>query len=204
MRIFGLTGGIASGKSLVAARLAQLGAVVVDADALSRDAVAPGSPGLAAIAEEFGPGVLDEQGGLDRAAMGALVFADPGARGRLNAIVHPEVRRLGELRIAEAGAADPDAIVVYDIPLLVEAGPARREPFEGVIVVVAGEDERVRRMVEHRGHTVEEARARIGSQATDAQRLEIATHVIDNTGGVDETLAAVDALWRELAASGPA
>ena len=204
MRIFGLTGGIASGKSLVASRLAELGAVVVDADVLSRDAVAAGSPGLAAIAEAFGPGVLDEHGGLDRAAMGALIFTDPDARGRLNAIVHPEVRRLGDVRIAEAEAGDPDAIVVYDIPLLVESGPARREPFEGVIVVVADEDERVRRMVEHRGLSEAEARARIAAQATDAQRLEIATHVIDNAGGVDDTLAAVDALWLELTGGPPA
>lgn len=200
MRVYGLTGGIASGKSLVAERLGLLGAVIVDADLLSREAVRIGSPGLAAIRAEFGDSVLTDDGALDRAAMGALIFTDPSARARLNTIVHPEVRRLGEERIANARADDPDAIVVYDIPLLVEAGPARREGFDGVIVVTADEDERVRRMVEHRGMRDEDARARIAAQATDEERLAIATHVVDNTGAMAETLAAVDRLWADLSA----
>jgi len=204
MRIFGLTGGIASGKSLVAARLAEHGAVIVDGDVLSREAVAVGSPGLAAIAAAFGPGVIAADGSLDRAAMGAIVFSDAAARARLNAIVHPEVGRLGDERIAAAAAADPDAVIVYDIPLLAEAGPERRAPFEGVVVVTADLDERVRRMVEHRGMTEQDARARIAAQATDDERLAIATHVIDNSGGIEATLAAVDALWSELAAPRPA
>jgi dephospho-CoA kinase len=199
MRVFGLTGGIASGKSLVAERLAGLGAVIVDADVLSREAVAVGSRGLDAIRATFGDGVIAADGTLDRAAMGAIVFADPEARARLNAIVHPEVRRLGEERVAAAAAVDPDAIVVYDIPLLVEAGPARREGFDGVIVVTADEAERVRRMVEHRGMTEQDALARIAAQATDEQRLAIATHHIDNSGATTRTIEAVDRLWRELA-----
>lgn len=200
MRVYGLTGGIASGKSLVAERLGELGAVIVDADVLSREAVRVGSPGLTAIRAEFGDAVLTDDGALDRAAMGALIFTDPSARARLNAIVHPEVRRLGDEWIADARDADPDAIVVYDIPLLVEAGPARREGFEGVIVVAADEDERVRRMVEHRGMREEDARARIAAQATDAERLAIATHVVNNTGSRADTLAAVDRLWADLSA----
>ena len=200
MRVYGLTGGIASGKSLVAERLGELGAVIVDADVLSREAVRIGSPGLAAIRAEFGPALLADDGALDRAAMGALIFTDPSARARLNAIVHPEVRRLGDERIAAARDDDPDTIVVYDIPLLVEAGPARREGFDGVIVVAADEDERVRRMVEHRGMSEADARARIAAQATDEERLAIATHVVDNTGSRGDTIAAVDRLWADLSA----
>ena len=200
MRVFGLTGGIASGKSLVADRLSQLGAVIVDADLLSRAAVEPGSVGLAAIEAEFGPDVLTSAGDLDRARLGALIFADPSARERLNAIVHPEVRRLGEAQIAEAAADDPDVIVIYDIPLLVEAGPARREPFHGVIVVTADVEERVRRMVDDRGMTEQDALARIAAQATDEERLAIATHHIDNAGSPAHTLNQIDRLWRELSA----
>ena len=200
MRVYGLTGGIASGKSLVAERLRQLGAVIVDADLLARDAVAVGSPGLAAIAAEFGDEVMTEDGALDREAMGAMIFADPAARERLNAIVHPEVRRLGELQIAEAAAADPDAIVIYDIPLLVEAGPARRDGFDGVIVVAADETERIRRMVEYRAMSEDAARARIAAQATDEQRLAIATHVVENSGSPAHALNQIDRLWKQLAA----
>ena len=200
MRVFGLTGGIASGKSLVADRLSQLGAVIVDADLLARAAVESGSVGLAAIEAEFGPGVLTATGDLDRAALGALIFADSSARDRLNAIVHPEVRRLGELQIAAAAADEPDAIVIYDIPLLVEAGPARRAPFDGVIVVTADVRERVRRMVDDRGMTEQDALARIAAQATDDERLAIATHHIDNAGSPAHTLNQIDRLWRELSA----
>ena len=200
MRVFGLTGGIASGKSLVADRLSQLGAIIVDADLLSRAAVESGSVGLDAIEAEFGPEVLTATGELDRAALGALIFADSSARDRLNAIVHPEVRRLGELQIAAAAAHDPDAIVIYDIPLLVEAGPARRAPFDGVIVVTADERERVRRMVDDRGMSEHDALARIAAQATDEERLAIATHHIDNDGSPANTLNQIDGLWRELTA----
>lgn len=198
MRVFGLTGGIASGKSLVAARFAELGAAVIDADVLAREAVAPGSRGLAAVAAEFGGEVLDAQGNLDRAALGALVFADPDARERLNAIVHPEVGRLGDERLAAIADTRPGAVVIYDIPLLVEAGPRRWAPFDGVIVVIADEAERIRRIVEDRGLTADDARARIAAQATDAQRRAIATHVIDNRGTPEATRQQVDRLWEEL------
>lgn len=198
MRVFGLTGGIAAGKSVVLARLAELGAVVIDADLLARDAVAPGSAGLRAVVEAFGPGVLADDGSLDRAALGDIVFADADARHRLNAIVHPEVRRLGDERIASAAAVDPDVRIVYDIPLLVESGPARAAGFDAVVVVTAPEQERVRRMTEDRGMSEVEARRRIAAQATDAQRLAIADHVIDNGGPIEATVAQVDALWAQL------
>ncbi|MBO9578799.1 MAG: dephospho-CoA kinase [Microbacteriaceae bacterium] len=200
MRLLALTGGIAAGKSLVSSRLRELGAVVVDADVLAREAVAPGSPGLARVAEAFGAGVLQADGSLDRAALGAIVFADPERLAVLNAITHPEVQRLAREAFAAAAAADPDAVVIYDVPLLAENAERLAPQFDGVIVVTADEDERVRRMVEARGMTEQEARARIANQATDAQRLALATQVIDNSGPVEATLAQVDALWEELRA----
>jgi len=198
MRVFGLTGGIASGKSIVAGRLAEHGAVIVDSDVLARDAVAPGTPGLAAIAAEFGPRVLTPEGALDRAALAGIVFSDDAARARLNGILHPEIARLGDERIVAAAAIDPDVVIVYDIPLLAEAGPRRRAGFESVIVVHAPLEERLRRMVEHRGMSEEEALGRIAAQATDEERLAIADVVIDNGGPVEETLRQVDELWASI------
>ena len=156
----GLTGGIASGKSTVSAILAELGAVVIDADALAREVVQRGTPGLGAVVEEFGPEVLTPEGDLDRPAMGAIVFADPDARRRLEAIIHPLVHRRG----AELEAAAPaDAVVVHDIPLLAEGG--RAGSFDAVIVVDAPPELQVARMVADRGWTREEAEARIAAQA---------------------------------------
>lgn len=198
MLLVALTGGIASGKSFVARRLAEHGAVVVDADQVAREVVEPGEPALAAIAEEFGPGVIAADGSLDRAALGAIVFRDPEGRTKLNAITHPAVLERSRARFDAAGAADPDAIVVYDIPLLVEAG--RAEEFDLVVVVQASEENRIARMVELRGMTREEAVGRIRSQATDAERLAIADVVIDADGTPDETLAQADALWENLKA----
>ncbi|MFD1713563.1 dephospho-CoA kinase [Amnibacterium flavum] len=199
MPLIALTGGIASGKSTVAARLQALGAVVVDADALARVAVEPGSPGLEAVAREFGPEILAADGSLDRARLGAVVFADSTARQRLNAIVHPEVGRLSHELFTAAFAADPGAVVVYDVPLLAEA--RGRAEFDAVVVVHAPADERIRRMVELRGMSRDDAERRVAAQATDAERLAMADHVVDSSRTLGETLSAVDELWPELVAT---
>lgn len=195
MYLIGLTGGIASGKSTIAGRFAEHGAVVIDADVLSREAVEPGTPGLAAIEQRFGPGVIDAAGALDRPALGAIVFADEQARADLNAIVHPEVKRRSRARIAEA-SADPEAIVVYDVPLLVETG--RKDEFDLVVVAAAPREVRARRLVEIRGLDRGEAERRIAAQATDAQREAVADVVIDTSGSIQETLAQVDAVWQDV------
>lgn len=194
----GLTGGIASGKSTVSALLAELGAVVIDADLLAREVVAPGTDGLAEVVETFGADVLAADGSLDRPALGAVVFADPDRRRALEAIVHPRVRELGALREAEAG---PDDVVVHDIPLLVETGQAGQ--FDAVVVVDVPEDLQLTRLTELRGLTAEEARSRIEAQATRAERLAVATHVIDNSGDLDQLRHRVAEVYRELRGQGP-
>jgi dephospho-CoA kinase len=187
----GLTGGIGSGKSTVSALLAERGAVIVDADVLAREVVAAGTPGLAAVAEAFGRGVLGPDGSLDRPALAAVVFADPEARRRLDGIVHPLVRA----RAAELAAAAPqDAVVVHDVPLLVETGQAGA--YDLVVVVAADAETRVARLV-RRGLTEDDARARIAAQATDEQRRAVADVVLDNSGTPDELAAQVDRFWRE-------
>lgn len=198
MDVIGLTGGIAAGKSTVAARLAELGAIVIDADRLARDAVALGSPGLAAVVARFGPQVLDGDGALDRAALGAIIFGDPDDRAALNAIVHPEVRRLYRERVQAIAAADPDAIVVYDVPLLVEARAA--DEFRLIVVVHAPADLRVERLVSLRGMDPASARDRVAAQASDDERLAVADVVIDTSGSIESTLAQTDALWERLVA----
>lgn len=196
MQLIGLTGGIASGKSTIASRLAEHGAVVVDADRIAREVVEPGRPALAAIAERFGPGVIAADGSLDRPALGAIVFADEEARLALNAITHPAVLAESTARFAEAEAADPDAIVVYDVPLLVES--ANEYPFELVVVAHADAATRAERLVTLRGMDRAEAERRIGSQASDAQRLAVADVVIDTDGTLEHTRDQVDALWERL------
>jgi dephospho-CoA kinase len=187
----GLTGGIGSGKSTVAALLAEHGAVIVDADRIAREVVEAGTPGLAAVVAEFGEQVLAADGSLDRPTLAAVVFADPAARARLDAVVHPLVR----VRAAElVAAAPPDAVVVQDVPLLVETGQAAS--YDLVLVVRADVEERVRRLV-GRGLTAEDARARIASQATDEQRAAVADVVISNDGGRDDLAAQVDRFWAE-------
>ncbi|MBA3250952.1 MAG: dephospho-CoA kinase [Geodermatophilaceae bacterium] len=191
MRV-GLTGGIGAGKSAVAARLAEHGAVVIDADAVARDVVAPGSPGLAAIVEAFGTDLLDRDGGLDRGALGEVVFADEAARSRLNAIVHPLVAaRSAEL----AAAVPPGRVVVHDVPLLVENGLA--PAYDVVVVVLADPEVRVRRLRETRGMSAEQARSRMAAQATDEQRRAVADVVLDNSGTLAQLQAQVDALWTQ-------
>jgi dephospho-CoA kinase len=187
----GLTGGIGSGKSTVARLLAEHGATVVDADVLAREVVEPGTPGLAAIAEAFGDGVLTAEGALDRPALAAVVFGDPDARARLDGIVHPLVRS----RAVELISALPaDAVVVQDIPLLVETGQAGS--FDLVLVVEADLETRVARLVA-RGLAENDARARIAAQATDEQRRAVAHVVLDNSGTPEELAAQVDRFWVE-------
>jgi dephospho-CoA kinase len=200
MQLIGLTGGIASGKSVVAARLAERGAVVVDADRIAREVVEPGTPALARIATEFGGGVIASDGSLDRAALGALIFSSPEKRAALNAITHPAVSDRSHELFEAAAAADPEAVVVYDVPLLVDSG--RVDEFDLVVVVNANTATRVDRMIQLRGMTRDEALHRINSQATDTERLSIADVVIDSNGTLDETLAQADALWERLSARG--
>ncbi|HEV2780134.1 MAG TPA: dephospho-CoA kinase [Actinophytocola sp.] len=188
----GLTGGIGSGKSTVAGRLTEHGAVVIDSDRLAREVVAPGTDGLAEIVAAFGSGVLAADGSLDRAKLAATVFSDDTARKRLNAIVHPRVgARTAEL-MAEAPA---DAIVVHDVPLLVENGLAPN--YHLVIVVDAPVEIRVHRLVTARDMSEADVRARIASQATEEARRAAADVWLDNAGARDEILAAVDALWAD-------
>jgi dephospho-CoA kinase len=196
VHLVALTGGIASGKSTVARRLAELGAVVVDADVLAREVVEPGEPALEAIAERFGAGTIRPDGTLDRAALGAIVFSDASARADLNAITHPAVTLRSQRLFAAAAEADPQAVVVYDIPLLAEGRGAGE--FDEVVVVHAPQEVRVERLVAQRGMTEEEARARVSSQASDEERLALADVVIDSSGSLDETLERADGLWEHL------
>jgi len=189
----GLTGGIASGKSTVSAMLAELSAVVIDADALAREVVQRGTPGLDAVVAEFGTTLLTPEGDLDRAAMGSLVFGDAAARKRLEAIVHPLV--LEQMVALEEAAADDD-LVVHDIPLLAEGG--RADTFDAVIVVDCPPELQIARMMSDRGWTREDAESRIAAQATREQRLAIATHVIENTGSIDELRDRVVAVFVDL------
>ncbi|MFW6091614.1 MAG: dephospho-CoA kinase, partial [Actinomycetota bacterium] len=188
----GLTGGIGSGKSTVADRLVSLGAVLVDADKIAREVVEPGTPGHAAVVREFGRGVLTDDGSLDRAALGKEVFADEARRQALNRIVHPLVSERRNELLAQASA---DAVVVEDIPLLVENGLGAG--FHLVVVVYAPVEERVRRLVGGRGMAAEDVRARVRSQASDEERRAAADVWLDNSGPPGDLLAAVDALWAD-------
>lgn len=198
MDVVGLTGGIAAGKSTVAGRLAELGAIVIDADQLAREAVQPGSPGLDAVVQRFGVAVLSDDGSLDRAALGRIVFADEEARRALNGIVHPEVRRRYAEAVADARAQNPDAVIVYDVPLLAEARAA--DEFGTIVVVDAPAEMRIARLVELRGMDRREAENRVGSQISDADRRAMADVVVDSSGTLEQTLAQTDALWRRLVA----
>jgi dephospho-CoA kinase len=188
----GLTGGIGSGKSMVAARLAQCGAAIIDSDRIARELLEPGTAGLRAVVHEFGDAILAEDGTLDRSVLAGRVFDNTDARGRLNAIVHPLVAA----RAAELVAAAPaEAIVVQDTPLLVEVGMAAA--FALVIVVHADAAVRLRRLVEQRDMVESDAAARIAAQATDEQRYAVADVWLDNSRGRNDTLTAVDQLWNQ-------
>ena len=188
----GLTGGIGAGKSTVAGRLRELGATIIDADGLAREVVEPGTPGLAAVVEAFGSSVLLPDGRLDRPGLGRIVFGDAEKLARLNAILHPLI---GERTRTLIDDAPPDAVLVHDIPLLVENQLSAG--FDLVIVVDAPEPERIRRLVRDRGMTEDEARSRIRAQAGDAERRKIADVWIDNSGPPAETRAQVDDCWRD-------
>ena len=191
MRV-GLTGGVGSGKSTVSRLLAERGAVIIDADAIAREVVETGTPGFDAVVQRFGDGVLRPDGALDRPALAAIVFADEQARADLNAIVHPLVDR----RTVELMAAAPEgAIVVYDVPLLVESGLAAG--FDVVVVVEAAVQTRLARLAA-RGLPESDARARMAAQASDAERRAVADEVIGNDGSREALRAEVDALWRRL------
>jgi len=196
MPLVALTGGIASGKSTIARRLAAHGAVIVDADQVVRDVQQPGSPVLSAIAAEFGDGMLRPDGSLDRALLGERVFGDPDAVKRLNAIVHPAVRVESQRQFDAAFAADADAVVVYDVPLLAEARLS--DPWELIVVAHAPAEVRRRRLVELRGFTEKDAAARIASQVSDDERLALADVVIHTDGSLEETLRQADRLWSDL------
>jgi dephospho-CoA kinase len=193
----GLTGGIGSGKSEVSRRLAALGAIVLDADQAARAVVEPGTPGLARIAETFGPGVLREDGSLDRAKLAEIVFADDAARASLNAIVHPLVRE--HMRAAERAAVEAardDAVIVHDVPLLAEGG--RGDEFDLVIVVDVPPEVQVDRLAAQRGMPASQARARMAAQATRAERLAVADIVIDNSGTLADLDRRVSEVWSDL------
>lgn len=189
----GLTGGIGSGKSTVSSLLAERGAVIVDADQVVRDVQQPGSPVLAKMAERFGPQVIAADGSLDRAAVAAVVFSDPDALKDLNKIVHPAVGL--EMNRRVMAERDTDHVVVMDIPLLTE-NP--REGLQAVIVVDVDPEVQVVRLVQGRGFDETDARARIAKQATREQRLATATHVVDNSGTLDDLVPQVDRLYAAL------
>ena len=188
----GLTGGLGSGKSTVAALFGEHGAVIIDADVVAREVVRAGTPGFAAVVARFGPGVVGPDGELDRAALARIVFADGAALDELNAIVHPLVgSRSAEL----AAAVPPGAVVVHDIPLLAENGLADR--FDTVVVVEADREIRLARLAE-RGLTRAEAEARMAAQATDEKRRAIADEIVRNDGDLDSLARQVDRLWDRL------
>lgn len=195
----GLTGGIGAGKSAVSARFAHHGAVIVDADTIAREVVEPGTPGLSAITAEFGREILAADGTLDRAALATIVFADPERRTALEQIVHPLVAlRSGQI----IAAAPPQAIVVYDVPLLAELvvkGQRTTDEYDHVVVVEAPVETRIPRLVA-RGLPDWDAEARIASQCSDEERRAIADHVIVNDSTLAELDAQVDALWERLTA----
>ncbi|MGO1840321.1 MAG: dephospho-CoA kinase [Candidatus Microbacterium stercoravium] len=192
MPLIALTGGIASGKSTIARRLASHGAVVIDADQTVRDLQRPGEPVFDEIVREFGDGVVAADGALDRAALGSIVFGDAEQLAALNAIVHPAVRAETERRFRDAG----DRIVVYDVPLLAEARGARE--WDLIVVAHAPAEMRAERMMTERGMSLEDATARIAHQASDEERLEMADVVIDTSGTIEHTLEQADALWERI------
>jgi len=193
MRLLGLTGGIGSGKSTVAGMLAARGAAVIDADLLAREVVEPGTPALAEIAAEFGPSVLQPDGSLDRAALGAIVFADDARRLRLNAITHPRVGELMGRRVA-AALASPAPLVVVDVPLLFEG--ERQGTFEGVMLVWVPAAVQLQRLVERDGWSEDEARQRIAAQMPIDDKRALATWVIDNSASIADTERQVEDWWR--------
>jgi dephospho-CoA kinase len=200
MRIVGLTGGIGTGKSTVSGMLRELGATVIDADEATRAVQARGSDGLRQLVEAFGPDILAPDGDLDRARLADIAFQDPDARRRLNEIVHPLVRQWMAERQREA-VERGDPVVVLDIPLLFEARGAGA--FETVLLVYAPDEVALGRLVEQRGMTEEQARARMAAQMPIEEKRALATHVIENTGGMEELRTRVERVWADLASRSP-
>jgi len=200
MRVIGLTGGIASGKSTVARILERLGAVVIDADILAREAVLPGTPAHQAIVDSFGPEILLPDTSLDRKALGRIVFADPEARRRLEAITHPAIARLAEERLAEARRSDAPA-VFYVAPLLIEAGATER--VDDIWVVYADRETQIARLTERDGIGREEAEQRLAAQMPMEEKAAFGSAVIDNRGAPEETEQQVLALWKERIEKNP-
>lgn len=196
MRI-GLTGGIACGKSTVAAMLSAKGAVLVDADRVAREVVEPGEPALAAVAETFGQAVIDDSGRLDRKALGVLVFADEAKRRKLERILHPAIRQRMERKIAEAEALDPQAVVVADIPLLYEGG--LQENYERVLVVYVPQEIQLQRLISRDGLSESDAQRRVAAQWPIERKRELADDVIDNSRALADTQRQVDEWWRTVA-----
>jgi dephospho-CoA kinase len=194
----GLTGGIGSGKSEVARRLAAHGAVLIDADVAAREVVVPGSPGLAQVAAAFGEDVLRSDGSLNRERLGEIVFGDPGLRAKLNAIIHPLVREWMQTAewTAVHAAPPPGPVVVHDVPLLAES--RGKAGFDVVIVVDVPPELQVERLVRWRGMAAEQARARMAAQASREQRLAVADIVIDNSGSLDDLHRRVAEVWSDL------
>ena len=189
-----LTGGIGSGKSTVSRMLKDRGAVIVDADAIAREVVQPGQPALAEIAAAFGPGVIGPDGALDRTALAAIVFADAASLARLNAITHPRIAaRSGEL----LAAAPVDAVVVYDMPLLVEQGSEALQGWDAIVVVDAPDEARLARLIE-RGLSEADARSRMAAQASREDRNSVADYLLDNAGDLDALERGVESLWESL------
>ncbi|MCC6996222.1 MAG: dephospho-CoA kinase [Deltaproteobacteria bacterium] len=199
-RVIGLTGGIASGKSTVSAELRRLGAPVIDADEIARDVVAPGTPALAEIVAEFGAEYLAADGTLDRKRLGALVFAEPARRARLNAITHPRVGAETARRTQELGAAG-HPVVIYDVPLLVES--RLHEAMAGVIVVSVPREVQLRRLMARDGIDLAAAEARLAAQLPLEAKLKVADYVIDNAGSVEDTRRQTAVVWQDIVAGGP-
>ena len=196
MPLLALTGGIAAGKSTISRTLQEHGALIVDADAIVREVQAPGSPVLDEIAEAFGRAMILPDGSLDRAALGSRVFGDPEALGRLNAIVHPAVYTRSLERMQDALATAPGTVVIYDVPLLVEA--RLEDPWELIVLADAPAAVRERRLVTDRGMTEADAAARVASQVSDERRRAIADVIIDTTGTMADTQRQVDELWARV------
>ena len=195
MRVIGLTGGIASGKSTAARMLAELGAPVVDADQIAREVVAPGQPALAELVDAFGPEILLPDGTLDRKRVGALVFADADKRRRLNAITHPRIGAATQGRLAELRAAGLP-LAIYEAALIVESG--LYEAMDGLIVVSCTEAQQLERLVGRDGLGEDEARARIAAQAPLAAKLAAATWVVDTSGSLAETRQQIGRIWEQI------
>jgi dephospho-CoA kinase len=196
VKVYGLTGGIASGKSLVAGVLRELGAHVIDADRVAREVVAPGSAALQDIIDAFGPAVVQAGGALDRKALAERIFTDAAARTRLNAITHPRIRARIADEIAAIRARHPDVIVVVDIPLLLDVAAPDAYPLDGIVVVYADETTQLARLEARDGLAADAARRRLASQRPLREKLAGATWVIDNSGSLEATRRQVEALWR--------